>query len=396
MANNSIKYRIESIDLLRGIVMVIMVLDHVRRYFHHGSFFIDPTDLTTTTPLIFFTRWVTHFCAPVFVFLTGTSAFLYGSRRNNTKDVSWFLFSRGLFLIFLEVTVINFGLTFDIMLTFHLLQVIWAIGLSMIVLSVAVFLPRYMIFSIGLVIVAGHNLLDPIVVTGVSLKSIIWYTLHQKGSILLNSDSLIHFSYPVLPWIGLIFLGYVFGVLYKKGFSAEKREKYLLIIGSVSVLLFVILRALNFYGDLDLWETQDTFIFSILSFLKTTKYPPSLLFILMTIGPSLIFLYFIENVNNKITKYFVVIGRVPLFFYVIHIYLIHLLGIIGIVLTGGRWTDMILTGNSFMTKSLLSYGYDLYIVYLIMILVVLVLYPVCKRYNEYKINNRSKWWLSYL
>ncbi|MFC1550384.1 DUF1624 domain-containing protein [Candidatus Neomarinimicrobiota bacterium] len=396
MTNNSIKYRIESIDLLRGIVMVIMVLDHVRKFFHHGSFFIDPTDLTTTTPLIFFTRWITHFCAPVFVFLAGTSAFLYGSRRNNTKDVAWFLFSRGLFLIFLEMTIINFGWTFDIRLTFHLLQVIWAIGLSMVFLSAVVFLPKYLIFSIGLIIVTGHNLLDPIVVSGASLRSVLWYTFHQKGSILLSSDSLIHFSYPILPWIGLIFLGYVFGILYKKGFSAEKRGKYLIIIGSISVLLFIIIRTLNLYGDLNNWETQDTFIFSILSFLKTTKYPPSLLFILMTIGPSLIFLYFIENVNNKITKYLAVIGKVPLFFYVLHVFLIHLLGIIGVVLAGGIWTDMILTGNSFMTKSLISYGYDLYIVYPIWILVVVVLFPICKRYNEYKMNNRSKWWLSYL
>ena len=199
-----------------------------------------------------------------------------------------------------------------------------------------------------------------------------------------------------MPWIGLIFLGYVFGVLYKKGFSAIKRKRYLLLIGMASVFLFIIIRASNLYGDVNHWGTQDTFIFSVMSFLKTTKYPPSLLFILMTIGSSLIFLYFIENISTKVTQYFVVIGRVPLFFYVLHIYLIHLLGIIGVILTGGSWKDMVLTGNSFMTKSLISYGYDLYIVYPLWILVVVVLYPVCKRYNEYKINNRSKWWLSYL
>ena len=388
---NSTKHRIESIDLLRGVVMVIMALDHVRKYFHHGSFFIDPTDLATTTPEIFFTRLITHFCAPVFVFLAGTSAYLYGSRRNNSKDVAWFLFSRGLFLIFLELTIVNFGWTFDIMLSFHLLQVIWAIGASMVFLSAAVFLPKKIIFAIGLIIVFGHNLLDPI-----RIKSFIWYALHQKGSILISNDSLIHFGYPVLPWIGLMFLGYVFGIFYQKGFNTEKRKKYLLLISCSSMLLFVIIRTFNLYGDMSHWEVQDTFIFSLLSFLNTTKYPPSLLFILMTIGPSIIFLYFAENVKNKITKFLIVIGRVPLFYYVLHIFIVHLLAIIGIVIAGRTWTDMILTAKSFMTKSLLSYGYDLYIVYLIWIVVVVALYPVCKIYNEYKINSKSKWWLSYL
>ena len=393
---NPTKHRIESIDLLRGVVMVIMALDHVRKYFHYGSFFIDPTDLATTTPAIFFTRWITHFCAPVFVFLAGTSAYLYGSKGKKTKDVSWFLFSRGVFLIFLELTILNFGWTFDITLSFHLLQVIWAIGISMVFLSAAVFLPIRIIFAIGIIIVFGHNLLDSIMVEGVGINNFFWYAIHQKGSILLGSTRLIHFGYPVLPWIGLMFLGYVFGVLYKKGYDPGKRKNYLLSIGGISILLFIILRALNLYGDMSPWEVQDTFVYSLLSFLNTTKYPPSLLFILITIGPSLIFLYFAENIKNKLSKSLIVIGRVPLFFYVIHIYLIHMLGIIAILISGRPWTDMILTAKSFMTKSLISYGYDLYIVYLVWIAVVFALYPFCRMYNDYKINNKSKWWLSYL
>ena len=391
------KYRIESIDLLRGVVMVIMALDHVRKYFHYGSFFIDPTDLATTTPAIFFTRWITHFCAPVFVFLAGTSAYLYGSKKEkNQKDVAWFLFSRGVFLIFLELTIVNFGWTFDITLSFHLLQVIWAIGISMVFLSAAVFLPIHLIFSIGIIIVFWHNLLDSIIVKGVGMDNFFWYAFHQNGSVLLSKTRLIHFAYPVLPWIGLMLLGYVFGILYKKGFDPGKRKNYLLSIGSISILLFIILRLFNLYGDMSPWEAQDTFVYSFLSFLKTTKYPPSLLFILMTIGPSLIFLYFAENIKNKLSKSLIIIGRVPLFYYVIHIYIIHLLAMIGIVIAGQTWTDMVLTAKSFMTKSLISYGYDLYIVYLVWIAVVLGLYPLCKIYNEYKINNRSKWWLSYL
>lgn len=394
---NPIKHRIESIDLLRGVVMVIMALDHVRKYFHYGSFFIDPTDLTTTTPAIFFTRWITHFCAPVFVFLAGTSAYLYGSKKvKDQKDVAWFLFNRGVFLIFLELTIVNFGWTFDITLSFHLMQVIWAIGISMVVLSAAVYLPTYLIFSIGIIIVIGHNLLDSIMLDGVGMENFFWFTVHQRGSILLSQTRLIHFAYPVLPWIGLMFLGYVFGVLYKKGFETEKRKKYLLLIGGISIILFFILRFFNIYGDMSPWSVMDNFSYSLLSFLNTTKYPPSLLFILMTIGPSLIFLYFAENIKNKLSKPLIVIGRVPLFYYVIHLYVIHLLGIIGIIIAGQSWTDMILTGKSFMTQSLISYGYNLQIVYLVWIAVVLALYPLCKKYHEYKMNNRSKWWLSYL
>ena len=254
----------------------------------------------------------------------------------------------------------------------------------------------HIIFTIGFVIVIGHNLLDPIVVKGLSINNFFWYALHQRGSILLGDNCLIHFAYPVLPWIGLMFLGYVFGVLYRKGFEQEKRKKYILLIGCGSILLFVIIRIFNLYGDMSPWEVQDTFIYSLLSFFNTTKYPPSLLFILMTIGPSLIFLYFAENIKNTLSKSLIVIGRVPLFYYVIHIYVIHMLGIIGVIISGRTWTDMILTAKSFMTRSLISYGFDLYMVYLIWIVVVVALYPFCRIYNDYKINNKSKWWLSYL
>jgi uncharacterized membrane protein len=266
----------------------------------------------------------------------------------------------------------------------------------MVFLSAAAYLPIHLIFSIGIIIVFGHNMLDSIMLQGVGMENFFWYAVHQRGSILLSSSRLIHFAYPVLPWIGLMFLGYAFGVLYKKGFETDKRKKYLLSIGSISILLFIVLRLLNLYGDMSAWELQDTFTYSLLSFLNTTKYPPSLLFILMTIGPSLIFLCFAENIKGRLSRSLIVIGRVPLFYYVIHIYVIHLLGIIGIIIAGQPWTDMVLTGNSFMTQSLLSYGYNLQIVYLVWIAVVLALYPLCKKYNEYKINNRSKWWLSYL
>lgn len=393
---NSAHYRIESIDLLRGMVMVIMALDHARMYFGMGYWFSDPTNLSTTTPLLFFTRWITHFCAPAFVFLAGTSAFLYGAHNKSHKAVSWFLFTRGAWLVFVELIIVNFAWTFDITLSFHILQVIWAMGMSMLCLSALVFLPKQLIFIIGILLVAGHNLLDSISMEGTTVTNLIWYALHQEKMIVLDSHSIIYLHYPLIPWIGLMALGYIFGMLYQEEFGAKRRKKWLWWMGIGAVLLFVLLRAFNLYGDPSHWSLQHSFVFSILSFLNTTKYPPSFLFILMTIGPSLVFLALTENIRNKSVSFFVTFGRVPFFFYVIHIYVIHLFAIVGIIYAGRSWRDCILTGKSFVAESLSNYGFDLYVVYLIWILVTALMFPLCKWYNEYKTTNRGKWWLRYL
>jgi uncharacterized membrane protein len=390
------KYRIDSIDLLRGVVMVIMALDHVRDFFHFGSFFRDPTDLTTTTPILFFTRWITHFCAPVFVFLAGTAAFLYGTRRETIREISWFLLTRGLWLVVLEHTIVRLAWTFDISHSTYFFGVIWAIGISMIFLSFLVFLPRWLIVVIGILLITGHNTLDSIVHEGKSFHDLLWYVLHQMSYVTVGSGTLLIFLYPVIPWIGLMMLGYVFGGLYRKGFDAERRKRYLLQFGIGAVVLFVLLRAFNIYGDPSHWTSQTNTLFSIMSFINTTKYPPSLLFLLMTIGPSLIFLYLTEDLRGRVTRMFVIIGRVPLFFYIIHIYLVHLLAIGGIVYAGRSWTEMILDSNAWINASLIDYGYDLKVVYIVWAFVLLVLFPLCKWYNRYKSNNRSKWWLSYL
>ncbi len=390
------KYRIESIDLLRGVVMVIMALDHVRDYFHFGSFYVDPTNLATTTPILFFTRWITHLCAPVFIFLAGTSAFLYASRRETRGQVARFLLSRGLWLIFLEITVVNFAWTFDHTLSLHILQVIWAIGASMVVLAGLIFLPRYVLLGVGVLLVSGHNLLDAVAVSGLNLQSVAWYLLHQQSFIPFGDGSAIYFAYPVIPWIGLMILGYLFGVFYQKGFDAELRKKWLLGLGLGAMLLFIALRAGNFYGDPAPWKTQGTAVYSFLSFMNTTKYPPSLLFLAMTLGPALIFLYLTESVKNKFSGALVTIGRVPLFYYVAHLYAIHLLAVLGVLYAGRQWSEMILTAPAFLNAGLANYGYNLLVVYLIWGGVVLALYPLCKRYNAYKAANRGKWWLSYL
>lgn len=389
------KPRIESIDILRGVVMVIMALDHVRDYFHYGSFFIDPTNLQTTTPLLFFTRFITNFCAPVFVFLSGTSAFLYGT--NKTKPQLFkFLFTRGIWLIFLEIVVNTFIWTFDVTYSLQIFQVIFAIGFSMICLSFLIYLPKKVILLVGIILIAGHNALDNIVMQGQSFQSIIWYFLHQDNALVYGSNHMVILHYPLIPWIGLMALGYLFGSFYQKDFDVSLRKKWLLRLGLGALFLFVILRGFNVYGDLMPWSVQDTTTKSILSFFKVTKYPPSLLFLCITLGPAMIFLYAFENTKNKITDFFLVFGRVPLFYYFLHMLVIHILAIIGILIFGGNWQDMIVTGKSFMSETLKTYGYSLFIVYVVWISVVLLLYPLCKKYMTYKANNKDKWWLSYL
>lgn len=386
--------RIESIDILRGFVMVLMALDHVRDYFHYGSFFSNPTDLETTTPILFFTRFITHYCAPVFIFLAGTSAFLYG-QKTTKKNLFKFLITRGFWLIFLSIIVNNFFWKFDVSYGFIILQVIWAIGLCFILLSVTVYLPIKYILAIGTIIVIGHNALDGITMQGTSFKAIVWYILHQQQFIQIG-NKFFAFAYPIIPWFGLISLGYCFGTLYKKNFNPKLRKKYLIIIGLTAIGAFFILRGLNVYGDLTPWTPQNTTSKSIMAFFKVTKYPPSLAYLLITMGPALLFLYVIENVKNKCTNFFLVFGRIPLFYYFLHVLLIHVLAIIGMIIFGGNWQDMILTKDVFMNAKLANYGYSLFVVYLVWIAVIALLYFPSKKYMIYKANNKQKWWLSYL
>jgi len=387
--------RIESIDILRGVVMVIMALDHVRDYFHYGSFFVDPTNLETTTPILFFTRFITHYCAPVFVFLAGTSALLYGSRKTKS-ELFKFLFSRGIWLIFLEIVVNNIIWTFDFSFSLQVFQVIWAIGFSMVCLSFLIYLPKKLLLVLGIILLTGHNALDGIVMEGQNLQDIIWYLIHQQQILVLNPNHLIIIQYPLSPWIGLMVLGYLFGTFYQKDYDVTIRRKWLLRLGLGALVMFFALRGLNIYGDLTPWSIQDTITKTVLSFFNVTKYPPSLLFICITLGPAMLFLYIFESTKNRVTDFFLVFGRVPLFYYFLHVLLIHLLAIGGILIFGGNWEDMILTAEGFQNANLINYGYSLPIVYLVWITVVLLLYPLSKKYMIYKASNKDKWWLSYL
>ncbi len=382
--------RLASIDLLRGIVMIIMALDHVRDYFHNGAFLFNPEDLSQTNVPLFFTRWITHYCAPVFVLLAGVSANLYGAPKSR-KELSFFLLTRGLWLVLVELFIVSLFRTFNPYYTYQSLQVIWAIGISMIVLSAMIHANWYIILVTGIVLVAGHNLLD-----NIHLHNFFWALLHEKGYFTFG-DLLVHVHYPLLPWIGLMLLGYCLGNVYARGYAPERRKMMLLVIGLGAVALFILLRLGNLYGDPSDWSVQKNPVFSMLSFLNVTKYPPSLLYVLMTIGPGLIFLAFAERPLNAWTARIAVFGRVPMFYYLAHILLIHVLACIGVVIQGHPLGDMVLNSSVQSKPALKGYGFDLPVVYGIWVLVLLILYPLCKWFDNYKRTHQStRRWLSYL
>ena len=390
-----IRSRSESIDLLRGSVMIVMALDHVRHFFHHEAFLFEPTDLTRTTALLFFTRWITHFCAPVFVFLAGISAYLYGV--NKTKnELSYYLFTRGLWMVFVELFIIGLGQTFNPSYPMFNLQVIWAIGISMIVLSAMIYLNRQFILAISILLIAAHNLLDNVHIPGGGLAAVGWSILHEPANFYFGRFN-IFIQYPVMPWIGILALGYYLGSLFSPSDNPEKIKTEKLFLGIAAIALFLVLRTLNLYGDAAHWNYQKNAVFSLLSFLNLTKYPPSVLYILLTLGPAMLFLAFAEKPLNSFLSKIAVFGRVPFFFYVVHIYLIHLLAMIGAVISGYRWSDMILQTKVNRVPELKGYGFNLLTVYLVWIGLILLMYPCCKWYDRYKRTHRSsKWWLSYL
>jgi uncharacterized membrane protein len=385
------KNRIESIDLLKGLVMVIMALDHVRDYFHAPAFMFDPTDPAVTTLPIFFTRWITNFCAPVFSFLAGLSAFFVG-RRKDTKELSGFLLKRGLWLIFLELTIINFAWYFDITFQTPGLLVLWALGIAMVTLSGLVFLPTKVIVIFSCVVIFGHNLLDPVHFEG----NAFWAMLHDQRIFFLSDHYKIYIFYPIIPWIAVMSLGYCFGELYTPSFEPARRKKILNRLGVSTIALFVILRGIDVYGDPGHWSSYPTVMQTAMSMLATSKYPPSLFYLLMTLGPAFLFLANSENLKGRVVGFFSIFGRVPFFYYILHLYLIHLFALIAAELTGFGWREMILSDWVGFVPGLKGYGFSLSFVYLIWITVVVLLYPLCKKFDVYKMNNKEKWWLSYL
>jgi uncharacterized membrane protein len=387
-------YRINSIDLLRGLVMIIMALDHTRDFFHKEAWTQDPLSMETTTPLLFFTRWITHFCAPVFVFLAGTSGWFQGLRKSK-KELSGFLIKRGLWLILIEITLVNFSFSFDIYFGNTALQTIWAIGISMVVLGLVIWLPFAAILGLGTLIVLGHNALDFYEANTRTFP--IWYSLlHKQNFFPLGNGHNLIVMYPFLSWSGLMMLGYCFGKLFTNYEGAERR-KVLTWLGLGVIVFFIVLRGANVYGNPEKWNTQKNALFTFFSFIDTHKYPPSLLYMCMTIGPAILFLAWAGKAKNKLTEIITVYGRVPFFYYVLHFYLIHTVSAVLSFTRGHSFAEGIHPGSGGFLPNFIyeNEGYSLLFVYVMWLLIVAALYPVCKWFSDYK-KTHTQWWLSYL
>ncbi len=384
------KNRIESLDLLKGLVIVIMAIDHVRDYFHYSSYIFDPTDPALTTVPLFLTRFLTNFCAPAFSFLAGLSAFIVG-RRKTPAELSGFLLKRGFWLVFVELVIMNFGWCFDITFRSVHFQVIWALGISMIILAGLIHLPKKIILIFSCALIFGHNLLDNLHFD----NSILWTFLHERKPFLTTPNHIFRVGYSIIPWVAVMSLGYCFGSFYDKTYDPLKRKKLFNIIGITAILFFVILRVVNIYGNILSWKDYSNLKQTIFSFFNLSKYPPSLDFLLVTLGGAFLFLANTEKLKGSVVNFFSVFGRVPFLFYIIHIYLIHFLALIVAEFTGFGWKKMILPALPFRVEELKGFGFNLAVVYLIWIFVIIMLYPLCKKFDAYKQNNKYKWWLSY-
>ncbi len=384
------KERVHSIDIVRGLIMIIMTLDHTRDFLHVPG--PSPLNMQTTTVILFFTRWITHFCAPTFVFLSGVSACLAGQKRSK-KELSLFLLKRGAWLILSDMLIISLIFTLDPLYHVMVLEVLWAIGFGMIILALLIHTPLRVIAITGLIIIFGHNLLDYIQLPQNGLTGdLSKLFVSALGAIIpLGGSRMVAVLYAVLPWTGIMLLGYVFGTIYKTGFNGERRRRILLMSGISLVVLFIVLRLVNHYGNPVPWTIQRNAAHTLLSFLNVTKQPPSLLFVSMTLGPVLILLSLAERVKNRFASFCMVYGNVPYFYFIIHLTLIRIINIVLIVLGGIqiKFTDFPLVWQA------AGFGYPLWAVYLFWFLVVGTLYFPCKWYGNYK-RTQKHWWLSYL
>jgi uncharacterized membrane protein len=394
--------RFDSIDFLRGLMMVIMLLDHTREYVHADALHSSPTDLTKTSLLLFFTRWITHPCAPTFVLLSGTSVYLQKLRGKSPAELSKFLLMRGLWLIVLEFTLIRFSLFFNLDYSFFgLAEVIWVFGVSMIILAALVYLPVRVVAILGIAMVAFHNLFDSIQVPpATSMASTpapdflqtLWLFLHQPGFVPLFGNVKMFVAYPLIPWVGVMAAGYALGVVY--AWDAEPQRKFLLRLGLALTILFVLIRATNLYGDPQIWKTQTNPVFTFLSFLNTTKYPASLLFLLMTLGPALLILAGADRLNDErdkgiLSHIFITFGRVPLFYFILQMFVAHGFGFLLSVLTGKSVGYLFLNFPASSTDAPPGAGFNLWVVYATWLTGLLLLYPLCLWYGKIKLRRRG-------
>ncbi len=390
--------RSTAIDAVRGLVMVIMALDHVRDFVHHGAMVASPTDLASTTPILFFTRWITHLCAPAFSFTAGLGAWLWWGRGRSRGALSRFLLTRGLWLILLELTVMRLAYNFNVSSAYPvLLLVLWVLGGCMVLLAALVWLPPALLAGLSLALIAGHNLLDGIAPQRFGAAAPLWNVLHQPGAFGVGGVIVV-VGYPLVPWVAVMALGFLAGRLYQQEPAVRLR---LLVRGGVAMSLgFVALRALNGYGDPVPWSTQGSATMTLLSFLNTTKYPPSLAFLLMTLGPTCLLLAWAERRSLDPAHPLVVFGRVPLFYFIVHFYAAH---VVSVLLAFTRYGA---AAGRFALLPVLSmggpkdvipadFGYSLGVTYLVWAAIVVALYPLCRWYAGVKARRHS-WWLSYL
>jgi uncharacterized membrane protein len=385
--------RIQSIDFVRGIVMIIMALDHVRDLIHVANPNQDPTDLATTTPALFMTRWITHLCAPTFVFLSGTSAYLSLKNQANFSESRNFLLKRGLWLVFLNFTIVNFGIFFDVHFSIFFSQVIAAIGFGFIGLGLLLSLPARTLGVIGLAIIFGHDLFNGVSFPQGTPLDIAIKCLMGVGFFQITPNHAFLISYPIIPWLGIMLAGFGCGEL--MNLPSDNRKKLFLQIGFGALALFTLLRTFNIYGDIAHWSFQKNGLFSFFSFINTTKYAPSLLYTLMTLGISFLLLSVFDTVQNTFTDAVSIYGKVPLFYYLIHWYLIHLVALGVYANQGYPFSSLQFEGFGFGHPKE-GGGLSLWGVYGVWIGVVVFLYPICKWYSDYKLNNKEQTWLRYL
>ncbi|MEO6282921.1 MAG: heparan-alpha-glucosaminide N-acetyltransferase domain-containing protein [Dyadobacter sp.] len=386
---NSRSSRLTSIDALRGLIIVLMALDHVRDFWSATPYRAD--DVAQSSVILFFTRWVTHFCAPIFVFLTGISIFLYQQKQPQKQSVSKFLLIRGLWMIFLELAVVGFFWQFSYDVIF--LQVIWVIGWSMLCMAGLIWLPRWLLTALAIALIAGHQLLVYVEPAQMSADTLGWVFLHRPVQFLsIGAGPPPLFAvYPLIPWVAVMISGYLIGTLFTA--STTYRNRRLILIGGILVTFFVILRAINLYGDPKPWAFQERgIIYSILSFISISKYPPSLLYVSLTLGMACLLLSVLESVGKKFTRVLIVFGKVPLFFYLLHIPLINAGAMVWTYLSFGHSVNFFFSPSASWP---VTYQPNLIRLYLVWAILILGLYFACRWYGDYK-QSHSAWWLKYL
>lgn len=378
--------RIEAIDVLRGLAILLMALDHTRDFLTPGSF--DPRNFDQ--PALFMTRWITHICAPIFIFLSGLSLFLW-QRRHTRNEAAIYILQRGIWLIVLEFTLVRVSWTFDLIPGYLFMQVIWVIGISMIILSALIFLSLRAIGIFSLLLIAGHNLLDVVHPDSFGHFEWVWRILHAPGFLYPWEGATLFVLYPVIPWMAVMALGYVMGSLFVQ--ENTLRKEWWFALGGMSLVAFMILRTINLYGDPVSWSVQDDFLQTAFSFINCEKYPPSLLYLLMTLGISWILLAFLEDKDNLLTRILKKFGSVPLFLYLIHIPAIHVIALIMAYLSGAE-TDWLFYDPVFSKPE--DYGVNLVVVYIVWVGLITALYLPCHWFEGLKARWKKEWWVRYL